>query len=93
MKNFFCVTLRVRVLGYIMQQPPSFVFVATLLALATVLPFIGVYIHNTPLLPDIDTMRVCLNGCATWREKERERERERERIRGGREREGKITVL
>ena len=57
-KNFFCVTLRLRVLGYIIQQPPSFLFVASLLIIATVIPFIGVYIENAPRLPDIDKMKV-----------------------------------
>ena len=57
-KDFFCSTLRLRVLGYVIQQPPSFLFVISLLILTSVIPFIAVYIENAPQLPDTDEMKV-----------------------------------
>ena len=50
--------LTLRVLVYVLKQPPSCMFIVTLFVIAGCLPFIGLYISKQPVLPDLDAMQV-----------------------------------
>lgn len=50
--------LTLRILFYILKQPPSFIFILTLFVIAVCLPFIGLYIKGDRVLPDLDAMQV-----------------------------------
>lgn len=57
-RRIVCDILTLRVLGYIVKQPASFMFIITLFAISVCLPFIGLYIKGQKDLPDLDAMQV-----------------------------------
>ncbi|XP_064392961.1 uncharacterized protein LOC135340539 isoform X1 [Halichondria panicea] len=56
-RKIVCDILTLRVLGYILKQPPSCIFIFTLTVISVCLPFIGLYIAGKSKLPDLDAMQ------------------------------------
>ncbi len=57
-RRILCDVLTLRILGYILKQPPSCTFIVTLGVIALCLPFIGLFIEGKERLPDLDAMQV-----------------------------------
>ena len=57
-RRIVCDVLTLRVIGYIVKQPASFMFIIALFAIVVCLPFIGLYIKRQKVLPDLDAMQV-----------------------------------
>ena len=55
-----CNYLPFRLFRTVLEDPPAFLFLVSLVALSLCTPILGVYLKNSNHIPDLDTMKVML---------------------------------
>ena len=55
-----CNYLPFRLFRTVLEDPPAFLFLVSLVTLSLCTPILGVYLKNSNHIPDLDTMKVML---------------------------------